>query len=253
MGTVSTIVFFHAHPDDEAIFTGGTMLALQRAGHRVVLVVATSGELGVRPPGTDGCLGDVRRRETERACALLGVERLDFLGYHDSGMAAEATDPLAFCSADLADASGRLAALLTDENAAALVIYDERGVYGHPDHVQVHTVGLAAAALAGVDTVYESTIDGEWLHFVEEHLIDSARPAGSERRSVGVPSVLVTTALDVRDSAAVKRAALAAHESQIADASWALNMPEATFAEVYGYEFYVRRGPLGPIDALQPV
>ena len=39
-----TVVFFHAHPDDEAIFTGGTMALLAAAGWRVVLVVATAGE-----------------------------------------------------------------------------------------------------------------------------------------------------------------------------------------------------------------
>ena len=41
-----TVVFFHAHPDDEAIFTGGTIARLADSGHRVVLVVATKGELG---------------------------------------------------------------------------------------------------------------------------------------------------------------------------------------------------------------
>ena len=41
-----TVVFFHAHPDDEAIFTGGTMALLAAAGWRVVLVLATAGERG---------------------------------------------------------------------------------------------------------------------------------------------------------------------------------------------------------------
>ena len=90
-GPVSTVVFFHAHPDDEAIFTGGTMLRLRAAGHRVVLVVATSGELGLRPDDTEGCLGKMRRAETERAAAILGVDRVEFLGYRDSGMAGDTT------------------------------------------------------------------------------------------------------------------------------------------------------------------
>jgi LmbE family N-acetylglucosaminyl deacetylase len=77
-----------------------------------------------------------------------------------------------------------------------------------------------------------------------------ARPPGAHRRSVGVPSVFITTALDVRPVIGEKRAALAAHQSQVAETSWALTMPDPTFAEVYGYEFYVRRGPAGPIDQL---
>src|SRR6185437_3424641 len=45
-----TIVFFHAHPDDEAIATGGTMARAKRDGHRVILVSATRGELGQHAP-----------------------------------------------------------------------------------------------------------------------------------------------------------------------------------------------------------
>ncbi|MSX81922.1 MAG: GlcNAc-PI de-N-acetylase, partial [Actinobacteria bacterium] len=41
---MSTLVCFHAHPDDEAMTTGGTIALASDAGHRVVLVVATRGE-----------------------------------------------------------------------------------------------------------------------------------------------------------------------------------------------------------------
>ena len=43
---MATFVFFHAHPDDECIQTGGTMAKVAADGHRVVLVLATRGELG---------------------------------------------------------------------------------------------------------------------------------------------------------------------------------------------------------------
>src|SRR5687768_17000399 len=46
-GERQCVVFVHAHPDDEAIFTGGTMAQLAADGHRVVLVVCTGGELGL--------------------------------------------------------------------------------------------------------------------------------------------------------------------------------------------------------------
>ena len=48
----ATGVFFHAHPYDEALATGGTMLLASRAGHRVVVVCATDGALG-ETPGLD--------------------------------------------------------------------------------------------------------------------------------------------------------------------------------------------------------
>ena len=48
---MATVVFLHAHPDDEALATGGTMARMADDGHRVVLVVATRGEEGEPVPG----------------------------------------------------------------------------------------------------------------------------------------------------------------------------------------------------------
>jgi len=45
---VATAVVVHAHPDDEAIFTGATIHQLVEQDVRVVLVTATSGEAGSR-------------------------------------------------------------------------------------------------------------------------------------------------------------------------------------------------------------
>ena len=45
----ATLVCFHAHPDDEAIATGGSMARADAEGHRVVLVVATDGAHGEVP------------------------------------------------------------------------------------------------------------------------------------------------------------------------------------------------------------
>ena len=151
---MTTVVFFHAHPDDESIATGGTMVRLARAGHRVVIVLATRGELGEPVPGilADGeVLGARREVEAVAAARELGVERVEFLGYHDSGMMGEDTndDPCCFWRADVDEAADRLAELLNEVEADVLVVYDEHGGYGHPDHIQVHRVGVAAARRAG--------------------------------------------------------------------------------------------------------
>ena len=42
-----TLVFVHAHPDDEALLTAGTMAKAAQEGHRVILIVATDGEAGL--------------------------------------------------------------------------------------------------------------------------------------------------------------------------------------------------------------
>jgi LmbE family N-acetylglucosaminyl deacetylase len=256
-----TVVFFHAHPDDEAIFTGGTMALLAGAGWRVVLVVATAGEQGLTAAGVgpEVPLAVRRTAETAQAAECLGAQRIEFLGYHDSGLDKPGDRPAgAFADAPVAEAAARLAGILAEERARALVSYDARGIYGHVDHVHVHLVGLAAAEEAGVPTVYESTVDREYLHFVETHLVVEATIATQPERTglglaaapLGLSTVEVDCTVDVRPVLPVKRQAMSAHASQIPETSSAMRLPDADFAAVYGYEWYARRGPLGPIDEL---
>lgn len=252
---MACVVFLHAHPDDEAIFTGGTMARLSAAGHRVIVVVATSGELG-RPrtddPGSQ--LPRHREHETRAACATLGIERVEFLGYHDSGMPGDPANhaPGSFFASDTALAARQLVETVDDEHIDAIVVYDAGGIYGHPDHIQVHRVGVVAARMAGVATLYQATIDREYLHFVETHVVDQAHRAvpGHLAANIGVPSVMVTTTVDVRSTLDVKREAIAAHASQVPESSTVMTMPRASFARVYGYEWYIREGPAGPIEEI---
>jgi LmbE family N-acetylglucosaminyl deacetylase len=252
---VSTVVFFHAHPDDEAIFTGGTIALLAARGVRTVVVIATAGEHG-RHHGGDHPLADQRADETLQACTILGVDRVEFLGYADSGIAAPGEpihhpiDRDAFALADVEEAALALAAIIRDEGAETLVYYDEGGIYGHADHLAVHRVGRRAAELAGVVTVYESTVDREYLHFVETHLVGLAALSMHEALPTGVPTVLVSTTIAVGEAIAAKRAAIAAHASQIPGDSTVLGFDDDTFAGVYGYEWYVRTGPPAVLDEL---
>jgi len=66
----------------------------------------------------------------------------------------------------------------------------------------------------------------------------------------GVPTVLVSTTIEVGDAIGAKRAAIAAHASQIPGDSEVLGFDDDTFAGVYGYEWYVRTGPPGVLDDL---
>ncbi len=243
------MVFFHAHPDDEAIFSGGTIARLAAAGHRVVVVMATSGGLGLEAAG-DELLATVRGRELAEACHILGVAEVVLLDYADSGLDEAAFPPAAFANADVDEAAQQLADVLQAEHAVALVVYDEGGIYGHPDHVQVHRVGTAAARLAGIATVYEMTVDREYLHFVDTHLIDHAREALPHIEHIGMPTVFITSMLDVRAHLAQKRAAIAAHASQVHDTSSVMQLRPESFSSVYGYEWYVRNGPPGILETL---
>src|SRR5205807_8288326 len=85
---MSTLVTFHAHPDDEAIATAGVMAKAAADGHRVVLVTATRGEHGEVVEGVleEGePLAKRRTAELEAAAEVLGVARCEVLGYVDSG------------------------------------------------------------------------------------------------------------------------------------------------------------------------
>ncbi len=252
------VLFLHAHPDDEAIFTGGTMAKLAAAGWRVVLVVATGGELGERTAVAAGpeSLRAQRVAETRAAARLLGVGRILLLGYRDSGMAGSPQNhaPGSFHCADTEEVARRVADVLAEERAAALVVYDEHGIYGHPDHVKAHRVGVRAAELAGVCTVYQATVDREHLHFVETHVVVEAGGHAGElglvASDLGVPTVEVTTLVDVRDVLDRKRRAMAAHASQIPETASAMQLPTEAFSAVYGFEWFVRAGPPGPIEDL---
>lgn len=241
---MATYVFFHAHPDDEAITTGGTMIRAADAGHRVVLVVATRGELGEPPELRGEPLSKIRTDETLAAAELLGAARVEFLGYRDSGMSGDAENGRdgAFAAADLDEAASRLAAILDAESADVLTVYDEHGGYGHPDHIQVHRVGHRAAALAGVGPVYEATINRDRIRTVLDAEGDEvAAGSSSDALAIGLPDRVITTAVDVTGVLGRKRAAMTAHTSQIGPDSWFLSMPEDAFGETFGSEWYVRR------------
>src|SRR6478609_10493624 len=131
---MATMVTFHAHPDDECIVAGGVMRKAADQGHRVVLVVATRGELGEVEDGflgQDEPLWERRVTETLASAEILGAQRTEFLGYLDSGMMGEPTndDPACFWQAPVEDAATRLAEVLREERTDVLTVYDDNGFY----------------------------------------------------------------------------------------------------------------------------
>ena len=256
---MATLVTFHAHPDDESIATGGVMAKAADEGHRVVLVVATKGEHGevddgFLEPGED--LWARRVQETQECAAILGVARVEFLGYVDSGMMGTPENDLpgSFWQADVEEAAARLAAILKEEHADVLTVYDENGNYGHPDHIQVHRVGMRAAELAGTPKVYMSTIERESLRRLYEWALEAGieLPGGDPSASgteIGVPGARITTTVDVGLWLDRKRAAMAAHASQISETSFFLSMPPPMFAKVFGTESLIHVGaPAGAAE-----
>lgn len=250
---MATLVSFHAHPDDESIHVGGTLAKAAAAGHRVVLVFATKGEHGEVEDGfldDDEALGQRREQETLRSAEILGAQRVEFLGYHDSGMMGTPQNHLsdAFWQADVDVAAARLAAILREEHAQILTAYDSDGGYGHPDHIQVHRVGLRAAQLASTPRFYEATMNRDHIRRIMQAAVDAGHlppeevPDVTEQSSFGRPESVITTTVDVRDHLATKRASMAAHASQISENSFFLAMPPEGFEATFGLEWFIRHG-----------
>ena len=238
-----TVVFLHAHPDDEAVFTAVAMRRLADTGARVVLVTATRGEEGgsrVRL-GRGESLAGRRIRELERSCDTLGVSRLVVLGHRDSGMAGWASNQhrRAFTRAALEPEVARVARVVRQESAAAVVHYDDNGIYGHPDHLVVHRIGAEVARQTGV-SAYEATVDREHLRFVDGHLVEQAAggPGGLGRATVEIGLALRATDAEL----GVKAAAMSAHASQIDPAVFGSDC----FRDVYALEWFVRTSG-GPV------
>lgn len=247
-----TAVFFHAHPDDEAIATGGTMMLASDAGHRVVLVTATRGEVGDAPHlGDDIDLGAIRELELHAAAEVLGVQRVELLGFRDSGMAGEPSNehPDCFWQADVDEAAARLAAILGEEGADLLTCYDSEGTYGHPDHIQVHRVGVRAAEMAGLDLVFEATVNRDSVLALAAQM--SAPDAGelgaaefeeAEAGRLGVAPSLITHRVDVSSVIERKRRAMLEYPSQITEDSFFLRLPDDLFEAAFGVEWFIQHG-----------
>jgi LmbE family N-acetylglucosaminyl deacetylase len=252
------LVSFHAHPDDEALLTGGTLARAAAEGHRVVLAVATDGEAGLAASAYRADLAERRRAELEASAAALGCARVVRFGLADSGWSRTATAPDgSFSRLPVSEAAAPLADLLREESADALTIYDPAGGYGHPDHRQVHTAGLYAAHLAGTRLVLEATIDRalirRLIRVVEAIPRILPEVHAADYDDAYSPSEAITHRLDVRDFTAAKRAAFEAHASQASSDDGArtlsllLKLPPWLFRTVLGREWFVEHDrPAGP-------
>ena len=153
------LLLVHAHPDDEAMGTGGVIARCVAEGIRVDLVTCTGGEEGeIHDPSLDPAEAAPRLasiRAAELACALEalgdGAVRFQPLGYRDSGMMGTPANerPEAFWNADLEAATARLVEIVRSARPGVIISYDSNGNYGHPDHINAYRIARAAFEAAG--------------------------------------------------------------------------------------------------------
>src|SRR5215831_717393 len=269
MSDALTLMVVHAHPDDEAIGTGGVLARCADEGVRTVLVTCTGGEVGEisdRVQATADTLTEVRRRELERACEILRVGRLYLLGYRDSGMMGTPDNdhPASFYRASREEATGRLVALVRHHRPQVLVTYDERGFYGHPDHIRANQITVAAFDAAGDPArwpgagapwtpakLYYTAVARSALRTFSRLMRDAGIEVTFEDREtgelqIGTADELITAQIDVSAQVERKREALMAHASQMGPEVFFARMPPPLFYQVFGREsFQLVRGRAG--------
>ncbi|MFA7265300.1 MAG: PIG-L family deacetylase [Candidatus Nanopelagicales bacterium] len=253
---MSTVVFVHAHPDDEALLTSGTMARLSANGHRVVLVMATDGAAGLvsQEVAAGGDVAATRRAELATSGRALGVRGFHQLGYSDSGLAGDAVvarGQQRFADVDVEQVAAELVAIFETESADVVVGYDKSGGYGHPDHIAVHHAVRRAAEIYTFAPLLEATLPREpmlrvvKLIYAQRWAVPALGGLDIETwRTAYTPRDRIDYRVDVRPNIVAKRASLAAHASQAtADdgprtLSALLKLPAPVFKWVLGREYF---------------
>ena len=233
------------HPDDESYAMAGLLARSAARGVDVHLVSATRGELGrdhtsadPPPPGT---VADTRSAELAESCALLGLLPPDYLDWPDGALREMAAGEAV---ADIVELVRRI-------DPDLVVSLDRDGSYGHADHVALW--GYTRLALASV-TVNAPDRPRRWIAaifprdlFLPQWRLMTGGPdadsVGADPPDLGVDLAGVDLRLDVDDPER-KRAAIAAHRSQLSQGDPASLFPPGIVDALLREEWY--RLALGP-------
>lgn len=207
------VLLVHAHPDDESLFSGHIIADRVKASAEVMVLTLTRGERGrvkledlKSLEGNLSAMGAFRSNELRNALAEFGSVRHKFAGtraYLDSGMRLNAfgkpakrrrVDEMALASVSTAVIADDIYQVLEDFGPDAVITYNQKGGFGHPDHKKAHEA--TAMALRRFGRNYKSRAPKFWV---------IAEPG--ERFDVQVGN---------SQTAKVKKSALEQHASQVA-------------------------------------
>jgi LmbE family N-acetylglucosaminyl deacetylase len=197
------VLSIHAHPDDQEFTVAGTLAKWARAGSTIVTVCVTSGGAGSNrctPASMTGeALVPIREAEQRRACAILGIEEVVFLG-HPDGM----LEPSLALRRDLTRVIRRYRPEAVVCGDPTVRFYGSRYM-NHPDHRVAADVALDAVfPSAETQLIFPELLD----EGLPPHHVGSVFIHGAGRGD---------TFIDIADVLDVKVAALKAHESQMGE------------------------------------
>ncbi len=211
-----TLLAFIPHPDDESYALGGLFALASRAGWTCLIECATYGEHGERHDGgppNPNALADTRALELEASCQVLGAEPPEFWGLPDGELRLHRGE------------QQRITQLIRSRTPSLIVSLGPDGAYGHPDHIALYrwvTEAWDALERPRPPLLHAAFPKGLFLPQYEKCLPMLGEPPTPSRESIGAGSWHYT--VPIGTIAETKRAAIAAHHSQLPNAE-----PEALF------------------------
>ncbi len=136
---MATILAISAHPDDETLFSGGTLAMYAQKGHDVYILETTrgeGGEVGEPPLTARENLAAFREQEARRAARKLGVRDIFFLPYIDPYM--EINGIARRIEISMEEFSGAIKAHIKQIGPDLVITHGSNGEYGHPQHIYTH-------------------------------------------------------------------------------------------------------------------
>jgi LmbE family N-acetylglucosaminyl deacetylase len=238
-----------AHPDDESLGNGGTLVKYASEGVETYLVTATRGESGWFGPEEENpgpeALGRTREGELRDAAEVLGLQEVNLLDYRDGELA----------DADAGEVVAKIVAHIRRIRPHVVITFDQNGLYGHPDHIAICQLTTAAVA-AAADPSYADA-DGQAAHHVsklyymawtesEVELYHSAfgelamQINGHRRSSVPWPEWSITTRIDTSEHWRRVWSAITRHCTQLPGYQALAALPEEKHVQLWGTYVYYR-------------
>jgi LmbE family N-acetylglucosaminyl deacetylase len=213
-GPVLRLQVVVAHPDDETFGCGSLLLQAAQVGAVTAVTCATRGEAGEVRPGVEvpgGDLGALRELELREAAGLLGVRRVDVLGFRDSGMEGE-PEPDSLVAADESRVRSALESVVDAFRPNVLLSLDASD--GHRDHARMRDVTVAVAAERGLP-VYLQCLPRSTMRRWADHMA-TVDPELAYLRlgELGTPDEEITVVLDTSAHLEQRWRAIRTHRSQ---------------------------------------
>lgn len=215
------ILLIFAHPDDETFSSGGSIARMVKKGAKIKLITATygqAGQTGEYGKITPEELGEIRKKEQEEACRILGISKVYHFGMMDGQL----------YKYRVATLVKKILPIIKKESPDVVVTFEKGGGSNHPDHKKISAA--ATEAFKGYMVISKKRVRLYHTVMPKSHLKAMVK-AGIDSfgfgKLKGVMDSNVTTIVDVSETFEIKKKAAYCHKSQMKDVERFLKIAEA--------------------------